>query len=82
MASVDEAKCSSTSLTVKKIRRQKCLNRRCKHGSDLVNASGMVCRFYHVNDKPGKQVIQLFIYIKSSVAVIIIYVPPLGRRGS
>lgn len=56
MASNVETTCSSTSLIKEKIQRLKCVNRRCKHGSDLITANGMVCRFYHVNIKPDKQV--------------------------
>jgi len=47
-------------------RQLKCINRRCNNGDALVNAIEMVCTYYAVDYKPGKEVIDI-VYTKFNV---------------
>jgi len=57
-------------ITDKQKRQLKCINRRCVHGDTLVSAIQIVCTYYHIEYKPGKMVINLFLH-KLDLKVIV-----------
>jgi len=40
-------------------RQLRCINRRCRYGDTLINAVELVCTFYDVDYKPGREVIDI-----------------------